>query len=201
MAFAKNVWASAKSKGENGVLDIASSTIGAPVNGASGTGANVCGPGSIYIDVTNKQRYRNVGTMASPYWEPVDAGMVKTLRRRNTIAEINAGLTLLPAIAGFKYQLIDATLIAIGGAVTTATAVVINGVQASSTVALISAAVAALTQNTVVKPNTASVSVLADGLSFVENDANTAITMAKTGSNITVATHVDTILTYVLVKS
>jgi hypothetical protein len=122
--------------------------------------------------------------------------MENALRVRATIAQINAGLTLLPALPGYKYRLTDCTLIAVGGAVTSATAVVINATQAAGSVALISAAVAALTQSTVVKPHTASVTVLADGASFVANDVNTAITIAKTGSSITVATAVDVVLTY-----
>jgi len=63
---------------------------------------------------------------------------------------------------------------------------------------LISAAVAALTQSAVVKPNTANVTVLADGASFVQNDISTAIAIDKTGSAMTTLTHVDVILTYEL---
>ena len=124
--------------------------------------------------------------------------LIQTLRTRVTLAQLNAGLTLLPAVAGYKYRLIDATLIAIGGAATAATAVRITGVQSASTVALISAAVAALTQSTVVKPNTASVTVLADGASFNQNDAASIIAIDKTGSAMTTLTHVDVILTYEL---
>lgn len=124
--------------------------------------------------------------------------LVQTLRTRVTLAQLNAGLTLLPAVAGYKYRLIDATLIAIGGAATAATAVRITGVQSASTVALISAAVAALTQSTVVKPNTANVTVLADGASFNQNDAASIIAIDKTGSAMTTLTHVDVILTYEL---
>ena len=124
--------------------------------------------------------------------------LVQTLRTRVTLAQLNAGLTLLPAVAGYKYRLIDVTLIAVGGAATAATAVRITGVQSASTVALISAAVAALTQSTVVKPNTANVTVLADGASFVQNDAAGAIAIDKTGSAMTTLTHVDVNLVYEL---
>jgi predicted RecA/RadA family phage recombinase len=124
--------------------------------------------------------------------------LVQTLRTRVTLAQLNAGLTLLSAVSGYKYRLIDCTLIAIGGAATAATAVRITGVQAASTVALISAAVAALTQSTVVKPNTSNVTVLANGASFEQNDASTAIAIDKTGSAMTTLTHVDVILTYEL---
>lgn len=125
-------------------------------------------------------------------------GVPMTLRQRVTTAQINAGLDLLAAVAGYKYRLIDATLIAVGGAAATATAVIITGVQATSTVSLISAAVAALTQSAVVKPNTASVTVLADGASFVQNDVATKIAIGKTGGTLATATAIDVILTYVL---
>jgi hypothetical protein len=41
---------------------------GAPTNGTSGTGAGFAGPGSLYVDVTNKAIYQNSGTKASPVW-------------------------------------------------------------------------------------------------------------------------------------
>jgi predicted RecA/RadA family phage recombinase len=123
-------------------------------------------------------------------------GLVKQRRVRATIAEINAGLTVLPAIAGYRYRLVDAKMIAIGGAVTTATAVQINATQSASGVALLSVAVAALTQSAVVRAGAANATVLADGASFNQCDTNTAITVSKTGSNITVATHVDFLIDY-----
>lgn len=124
--------------------------------------------------------------------------ITRTFRRRCTTAEINAGVTLLAAIAGLKYRLIDCTLIAVGGAAATATAVTILGTQSAGSATLISAAVAALTQSTVVKPNTANVTVLADGASFIQNDANTAITAGKTGASLATATAIDVIITYAI---
>ena len=41
---------------------------GTPTNGGSGTGANKAGPGSLYIDTTNKKLYQNTNTLASPTW-------------------------------------------------------------------------------------------------------------------------------------
>lgn len=148
----------------------------------------------VFKDKTGAEIFRIDGTNAQMY----GPRMVRTLRRRCTVAEINAGLTLLAAIAGFKYRFIDITLIAVGGNASGATAVEVYGVQSSSTVALISAAVAALTRSTVVKPNTANVTVLADGASHVPNDVNTAITIGKTGGSLATATNVDVILTYAL---
>jgi len=128
--------------------------------------------------------------------EPVNS-TVKHFRRRCTIAEINAGLTLLPAKAGIQYRMVDAIMIAVGGAAATATTVDILATQSAASVKLVAAAVAGLTQSTVGRAGASNFSVLADGASFVENDVNTAITIGKTGSNVATATHVDVLLSYV----
>jgi len=67
MSYMANVQASAKSLVEHGVINIAG--YGAPTNGASGTGVNICGPGSLYFDATNALTYANVGTLAVPSWQ------------------------------------------------------------------------------------------------------------------------------------
>lgn len=128
----------------------------------------------------------------------IGSGAVRSIRTRYTVAEINAGATLLSAVAGGKYRMVDCTLIAVGGAAATADAVTVNGTQSASGAALITAAVAALTQSAVVKPDTSNVTVLADGASFVANDANTAITVGKTGGTLATATHIDVIFTYTI---
>lgn len=46
---------------------------GAPVDGTSGTGAGLAGPGSICIDYTNAKAYINTNTKASPTWTVVGA--------------------------------------------------------------------------------------------------------------------------------
>ena len=127
-------------------------------------------------------------------------GAVRNLRRRATTAEVNAGLELLPALPGYKYRLVDVTLIAIGGNAATATSVDIVGTSGTSAVRPIVAAVAALTRSAVVKPNSANVAVLADGASFVAMDENSGIYVSKqaAGSNLATATHVDVILDYVI---
>jgi hypothetical protein len=125
-------------------------------------------------------------------------GSVQTIRTRFTIAQINAGATLLAAVPGFAYRLIDAQMIAVGGAVTTATDVRILGTRAAGSVALLIVAVAALTQSALVRAGAANATVLADGASFTPLDANTAITVGKTGGTGAGATHVDVIVSYVL---
>jgi hypothetical protein len=88
-------------------------------------------------------------------------------------------------------------MIAIGGNAATATSVDILGTQSASSVKLMDGRVAGLTQSTLLRAGTATNGlILADGASFVANDVNTAITIAKTGSNLATATHIDVLLTY-----
>jgi len=124
--------------------------------------------------------------------------VARQLRRRCTVAEINAGVTLLAAVPGRAYRLIDAYMIAIGGAVTAATDVRVLGTRAAGSVALLAVAVAALTQSAVVRAGAANAAVLADGASFTPLDANTAVTAGKTGGAAATATHVDIVLIYAL---
>lgn len=128
-----------------------------------------------------------------------EATAVQTIRRRFTIAEINAGaVSFLAARAGKKYRMVDVQAIAIGGAVGTVTTVDVLGVQATSSVKLAAFGQAALTQSTVLRPGISGTTVLADGASFVACDVNTAITVSKTGGAIDTATHIDIELKYVV---
>lgn len=119
-----------------------------------------------------------------------------TIRRRFTIAEVNAGTSLLPALAEGKYRLIDAKVISVGGAVEATTTVDILGTQAGAVVKLLAIAIVALTQNTVVRDGATNAVVLAAGASYVVCDRNTGITVSKTGATATTATHVDVIIQF-----
>lgn len=122
--------------------------------------------------------------------------LVYQVRRRCTIAEINAGVTILPALAGFAYRMVDAAAIAIGGNVGGTTGVDLTGTLSTSR-KLVAFKTAGLTQSTLLRAGTATNGVLlADGASFVANDANTAITVIKDGSDLTTASHVDILLSY-----
>lgn len=131
----------------------------------------------------------------------ISVNKLGVLRRRVTTAEVNAGLNLLAAVPGFAYRVHDVSLIAIGGNAATATSVDIRGTQSASVVNLLAAAVAGLTQNTLLRAGAANAAILAAGASFVQNDANTPITIAKTGSNLATATHIDVLLTYEVVAA
>lgn len=125
-----------------------------------------------------------------------DIGSAKILRTRVTTAQVNAGHTLLPAMTGLKYRVHDMALIAIGGNAATATSVDILATQSASSVKLLAAAVAGLTQNTLLRAGATNAAILAGGASFIANDTNTAITIGKTNSDLATATHIDVLLTY-----
>ena len=127
-----------------------------------------------------------------------DPGAVRSLRVRTTTANVNAGSTLLPAIAGRRYRLVDASMISIGGNAGGATAIRITGTQSASAVQLVSNTVGSLTQSTrVLAGVTANSSILADGASFTACDTNTAITITANGT-LTGSTNIDVLLTYVI---
>lgn len=134
----------------------------------------------------------------------VEFGTLKSQRTRVTVAQINAGFTLLPALPGVRWRIVDLMMIAVGGAVTGATDVRLLGTRGGSPVNLGIAAVAGLTQSTVTRlgtpfatAGTASIVPLADGGSHSQLDANTAVTVGKTGGSAATATAVDVILSYV----
>lgn len=127
-----------------------------------------------------------------------DPGAVHHARVRATIAQVNAGLTVLPAVAGKKYRLVEASAISVGGAAGAVTTVDILATQSASSVKLVAFAQASLTQNTQLKSGGSGATILAAGASYVTNDANTAITVGKTGSDVTTATHIDFLISYVL---
>jgi len=125
------------------------------------------------------------------------AGSAKVSRTRVTLAQINAGHTVLPAIAGYKYRMQDMALIAVGGTTAGITGILIRGTQAASVVKLMDGKIAGLSRSTLLRAGTATNGViLADGASFEANDANTAITVIKDGSDLSGATHIDVLLTY-----
>lgn len=127
----------------------------------------------------------------------IRASGVHHIRKRFTTAQVNAGATLLPAIPGARYRMIDAALIAIGGNAATATSVDILATLTTGR-KLVAAAVAGIAQSVVGRAGGSNIAVLADGASFTANDVNTAITIGKTGSDLATATHIDVLFTYAI---
>jgi hypothetical protein len=128
----------------------------------------------------------------------VIAGAIMNVRRRFTIAEVNAGATLVPAVAGRTIRMVACKAIAVGGAAGAVTTVDVLGTLTTAR-KLVAYAQANLTQSAVLADGGTGAAVLADGASYTANDAGTAITVGKTGSNVTTATHIDVIFDYVLV--
>ena len=125
--------------------------------------------------------------------------VVKALRQRVTLAQWNAGVTLLAAPGASRaYRLLSASAVAYGGAATTLTTADIDGVQSTSSVKLVAFAAAQLTENSVVKDGETGGAVLAAGASYAVTDANSAITASITGTDMTVATGIDVLLTYII---
>lgn len=126
---------------------------------------------------------------------------IYNLRTRIAIASVNTGVTLLAAVTGRQYRIINLKVVAIGANVTstTATGVALTGTQSASPVALYTVAKAQLTRSAINTFGTASTTVLADGASFVDNDANTAITFAAAGgTDLAGASNIDVDITYAI---
>ena len=123
---------------------------------------------------------------------------VLSARVRFTIAEVNAGATLVAAITGKSIRMVNCKAIAVGGAAGAVTTVDVLG-TVSTARKLVAFAQASLTQSAVLTAGGTGAAVLADGASYTANDVSTGITVGKTGSNVTTATHIDVIFDYVVV--
>lgn len=150
----------------------------------------------VYFRQHSASKAAGIEVKNGPGMYPDIGSVLFTKRQRCTVAEVNAGITLLAAQAGFKYRLVAASAIAIGGAAGAVTTVDILATQSAAGVKLVAFAQASLTQSTELKSGGSGAAILADGASYVQNDVNTAITAGKTGASITTATHIDFILTF-----
>lgn len=127
--------------------------------------------------------------------------VVRSIRSRFTSAQVNAGAALLPAVPGYRWRMASGRAIAVGGSATGLTTLDLIGTQGATPVKLIAFGQAQLTQNTVVKDGATGGTVLAGGASYGANDANTAVTVGKTGDPLATATHVDVMGEWVLEKA
>lgn len=123
--------------------------------------------------------------------------VVYNTRQRFTIAQVNAGATLVAAVTGKAIRMVSCKAISVGGAASAVTTVDILGTSTTSR-KLVAFAQASLTQSTVLTDGGSGATVLADGASYTANDAGTAVTISKTGSNVATATHIDVVFSYVL---
>lgn len=128
---------------------------------------------------------------------PRFTGVVLNVRKRLTIAQVNAGVELVAAVSGKSIRMVSCKAISVGGAAGAVTTVDVTGTLSTSR-KLVAFAQASLTQSTVLTAGGSGTTVLADGASYTANDAGTAINVSKTGSSVTTATHIDVIFDYVL---
>ncbi len=179
---------------ELNIMDGVTATA-AELNKLAGTSANVT--------QANLDALTGAGETAL-HSHAVPATVVQNKRQRVAIGDINTGATILPAIEGKAYRIIDIALVAYGGnlaATAEATGVAVSGTQSAAGAALFTVPVASLTQSTLIHSSCAGSSafILADGASFVANDANTAVTVqAVGGSDLITATGIDVIISYVI---
>ena len=125
--------------------------------------------------------------------------VVLSTRARVTTAEINAGHEILAAVTGLSYRIVNIHAVAYGGAVGTTTTVDVLGTQSAGGVKIAAFKQASLTQSQALAMHTAAAcDIQADGASFIEMDAASAITIGKTGGDVDTATGVDFIIQYVL---
>lgn len=129
-----------------------------------------------------------------------DHEVLLTMRTRFAAAELTTtpGVQLLPPTSRGKYRIVNFMMIAIGGAAGGATSINVIGTRAGAEVQLFVALVAALTQNTLVRAGDANTTLLTAGDSFTTLDANTGVNVARVGSALSGATHIDVIVNYAL---
>ena len=157
------------------------------------------------LGVTGATTLTGAVTTVSTVVGPGGGYGIYNIRKRVTLAQLNTGYvtpyTLVTAVTGRKIRLINCKMISYGGAMAhtaTATGVAIYGTQ-STQQALYTVNIAQLGESVVNTIGTASTAVLADGASFVDNDAATAITIGAVGAaDLITATGVDVDITYAI---
>ncbi len=111
-------------------------------------------------------------------------------------AEINAGHTLLAAVAGRTITVVGWSMTAVGGNAGTSTAVTLSD-TAGSPVLIATVAVAALTAGAVVQPSSANVTDGAAGIGLGLTAAK-GITIEKTGGTLDTCTSVTVTILYTI---
>src|SRR5579859_7709027 len=84
-----NMWAMIRNLINQGCPIV--TNAGAPTNGTSGTYVNQAGPGSVLIDVTNKNIYVNTNTLASPTWTAIGGASAITLTSPTLVTPVLSG--------------------------------------------------------------------------------------------------------------
>jgi len=125
---------------------------------------------------------------------PAEGNVVFSTRHAATVAEINAGHTLVTVPAALAFRLVGIKAVAYGGACGAVTSVDVK----ASAVILASYAQANLTQSNLLDLKTTGTTLLADGASFTSQPVGVDITVIKNGSDTTTCTGIIFDIDYVL---
>lgn len=156
--------------------------VGANNVGVSAGGANVLDVSTLGMTVTGKI----IGS--------AEGSVVYNTMHDVTIAEINAGHTIVTVPATRLFRLTDVMAVAYGGSCATVTTV---DLKVGSTT-LFTYAQANLTQSNILSIGSTGVTALADGASFSAGAAGDDVTVIKNGSDVATCTGVRFILSYAL---
>jgi hypothetical protein len=165
------------------------------------------------LGVTGATTLTGAATFSSTVAGPGAGKVIYNKYARITVSAINTaaatGVELLPAVTGRQYRIVNATITAYGGAMTStnATSLEIVSDPAGTPVVLYQVLKAQLARGTTagvgmntMNPATASTVLLADNASFVAQVANKPIYLITTGSSVdwATATGVDVSISYVV---
>ena len=118
---------------------------------------------------------------------------VQNVRVLATVAEVNAGKVLVATPTGKVARIVDSEVVAVGG---NAGAVTTVDIKIGATVK-ITYAQANLTKDTLLRLDSTGVTLLAAGASFTAGADGEDITAIKAGADITTATHILFVLSFV----
>lgn len=180
------------------IAPVAQGAFGIEVPKAGGVGALRLGSRAtpFTIDSTGAAFLTSGSTAPGSALGTVTAGVVVSTSVNLTLAQVNAGTVIVPAVTGQTYKLQHVVLQALGGNTAGCTLVEVAD-TAGSPVVGISAAIAALTQNTIVNEATAS-GVTVTTIAPTALTAAKGIQVLKTGSACTTATSFNVIVFYTI---
>ena len=194
--------------GSSGALDtVGAVTIGPGGNGYTTSGTTLTAAGAISakgaLTVDGASTLTGALILGSTAVGPGGGGIVYTTRHVCTLAEVNAGHEILPAVTGRKYRMVNCKIFTGGhnlAATAAATGLSINGTQTTGK-ALFTALLAACTADAVCGIGSANTSVLPDtdnsgSPSFLACDAATAITVkdVSAGNHDLITSHEITVI-------
>jgi hypothetical protein len=145
--------------------------------------------GALYITQGSGTPGASVGT--------ITAGGVFSVSANLTLAQVNAGTIILPAVTGQTYKVNHVSIQAIGGATATCTLVEVADTSTMPVVAM-SATQAGLTQNTRVTESSAATVAVTTAFAPTALTANQGIQVLSTGTACTGATSFNVVVDFTI---